>query len=154
MYHLSWGTKINQAISHEINHILYSHESVVDNSGLGWYSYTKISFLKQENITSSRILMAFVSAWKQHHLHSKDYIVGWELFGRCAGRGKVISIAAPLSSGEWELFDFECDPGKTRECSKQEPELIWKAVDCWNEYMARDGCTWKPSKIHWIAFGL
>jgi arylsulfatase len=65
--------------------------------------------------------------------------IGWELFGNRAVRmdnWKLVSICAPMGTGEWQLFDLATDPGETRDLAAERPEIRDMLAGHWDEYAA------------------
>jgi arylsulfatase len=65
--------------------------------------------------------------------------IGWELFGNRAVRmdnWKLVSICAPLGTGEWQLFDLATDPAETRDLAAERPDVRDLLAAHWEEYAA------------------
>jgi arylsulfatase len=63
--------------------------------------------------------------------------VGWELFEMKAyirNKWKILRLPKPFSTGDWQLFDLEKDPGETTDLSKQFPEIRNELIEGWNQY--------------------
>jgi arylsulfatase A-like enzyme len=70
-------------------------------------------------------------------VHADGAGMGWELFERKAyikGKWKVLRLPAPFSTGEWQLFDLEKDPGEANDLSQQFPALRDSLVNEWMKY--------------------
>ncbi len=79
---------------------------------------------------------------KKINVHNKDYVMGWELFGRCAirkGKWKIRKIESPFGKGDFELFDMEKDPTESLDLSKQYPEVYSEMITHWNDYVKDNG---------------
>jgi len=64
-----------------------------------------------------------------------DEGMGWELFERKAyikGKWKILRLAKPFSTGDWQLFNIERDPGESHDLSQQFPA---KRDSLINDYM-------------------
>jgi arylsulfatase len=69
-------------------------------------------------------------------IHQDDG-VGWELFEMKAyirNKWKILRLPKPFSTGDWQLFDLEKDPGETTDLSKQFPEIRNELIEGWNQY--------------------
>lgn len=63
--------------------------------------------------------------------------VGYELFGNkafFADGWKVLWMAAPNGTGEWELFDLKQDPGELNDLGKKHPQKLKQLVARWEQY--------------------
>ncbi|HEV8081875.1 MAG TPA: arylsulfatase [Chitinophagaceae bacterium] len=79
---------------------------------------------------------------KKSYVHNDDYVMGWELFGRCAirqGKWKITKIEPPFGNGEFEMFDMEKDPTESHDLSKQYPDKYKQMLDHWNDYVKENG---------------
>jgi arylsulfatase A-like enzyme len=68
--------------------------------------------------------------------------VSWELFGsRAVRKGdlKLLWLAKPFGSGDWELYDLANDPGELNGLSKQRPQLLDDMVEIWEQYARETG---------------
>jgi arylsulfatase len=75
---------------------------------------------------------------KATHVHDDNYVMGWELFGRCAirkGKWKITKIEPPFGKGEFELFDMEKDPTESHDVSLQYPDKFKELLDAWKAYV-------------------
>jgi len=75
-------------------------------------------------------------------IHNDDYVMGWELFGRCAlrkGKWKITKIEPPFGKGVFELFDMEKDPTESHDLSKQYPDIYNELLDEWKAYVKDNG---------------
>jgi arylsulfatase len=71
-------------------------------------------------------------------VHSDDYTMGWELFGRRAmirGSWKAVWIHEPYGDGKWWLFNLASDPTETTDLSKENPEKLAELVAAWDAYV-------------------
>ncbi|HEY6976630.1 MAG TPA: arylsulfatase [Chitinophagaceae bacterium] len=79
---------------------------------------------------------------KKNYVHTDDYVMGWELFGRCAirkGKWKITKIEPPFGKGVFELFDMEKDPTESRDLSKQYPDKYNELLNEWKRYVEENG---------------
>ncbi len=79
---------------------------------------------------------------KKKYVHDEEYVMGWELFGRCAvrnGKWKITKIEPPFGKGIFELFDIEKDPIESNDLSKQNPQVYQEMLSHWNEYVKDNG---------------
>jgi arylsulfatase A-like enzyme len=69
-------------------------------------------------------------------VHS-DEGIGWELFERKAfikGNWKILRLAKPFGTGDWQLFDLEKDPGEANDLSQQFPAKRDSLISDWKQY--------------------
>jgi arylsulfatase A-like enzyme len=69
-------------------------------------------------------------------VHSDDGM-GWELFERKAfikGNWKILRLAKPFGTGDWQLFNLEKDPGEVNDLSLQFPAKRDSLVNDWMHY--------------------
>ena len=79
---------------------------------------------------------------KQLYVHPEDYVMGWELFGRCAirkGKWKITKIESPFGNNTFRLFDIIEDPTESRDLSKQFPEVYQEMLQHWQQYVKDNG---------------
>jgi arylsulfatase len=79
---------------------------------------------------------------KKNYVHNEDYIMGWELFGRCAlrkGKWKITKIEPPFGKGVFELFNMEKDPTESNDLSKQYPDKYTEMLAHWKDYVKDNG---------------
>jgi len=79
---------------------------------------------------------------KKSYVHDENYIMGWELFGRCAirkGKWKITKIEPPFGKGVFELFDMEKDPTESHDLAKQYPDIYNELLDDWKAYVKENG---------------
>ena len=79
---------------------------------------------------------------KKNYVHNEDYVMGWELFGRCAvrkGKWKITKIEPPFGKGVFELFDMDDDPTETHDLSNQYPEKYLEMLGHWKNYVKDNG---------------
>jgi arylsulfatase A-like enzyme len=70
-------------------------------------------------------------------IHSADEGMGWELFERKAfvrGKWKILRLPAPFSTGQWQLFDLEKDPGEMTDISSAFPAIRDSLINDWLQY--------------------
>ena len=66
---------------------------------------------------------------------------GVHLFGNRGfrrGKWKITNTQPPLSTGEWELFDLETDPGETKDLSAEFPEIKAELLAGFDQYVAEN----------------
>lgn len=95
--------------------------------------------------------MLSVLKGEQDAVHTEDYIMGWELFGRRGirqGDWKIVwePIATPweprdpdISGDVWRLYNIANDPGEQIDLSKQEPEKLTVLIEQWEKYVQETG---------------
>jgi arylsulfatase len=69
-------------------------------------------------------------------VHSNDGM-GWELFEMKAyikGNWKILRLAQPFGTGQWQLCDLEKDPGETTDVSDKFPDIKNELIKAWNDY--------------------
>lgn len=79
---------------------------------------------------------------KATYVHDSNYVMGWELFGRCAlrkGKWKITKIEPPFGKGVFELFDIEKDPTESHDVSLQYPDKYQEMLNAWKEYVKDNG---------------
>jgi len=79
---------------------------------------------------------------EKNYVHAENYVMGWELFGRCAvrkGKWKITKIEPPFGKGVFELFDMEKDPTESHDLSNQYPDKYLEMLDHWNAYVKENG---------------
>ena len=66
-----------------------------------------------------------------------DEGMGWELFERKAyikGHWKILRLAKPFGTGEWQLYDLEKDPAEANDLSLQFPAKRDSLISGWMQY--------------------
>jgi len=79
---------------------------------------------------------------KETYVHNDNYVMGWELFGRCAlrkGKWKITKIEPPFGKGVFELFDIENDPTESHDLSKEYPGKYRELLSNWSTYVKDNG---------------
>ena len=79
---------------------------------------------------------------EKNNIHNEDYVMGWELFGRCAlrkGKWKITKIEPPFGKGVFELFNMEKDPTESHDLSKQYPDKYNELLNEWKAYVKDNG---------------
>ncbi|MEO5999383.1 MAG: arylsulfatase [Chitinophagaceae bacterium] len=79
---------------------------------------------------------------KRTYVHKDNYVMGWELFGRCAlrkGKWKITKIEPPFGKGVFELFDLEKDPTESHNLSDLHPGKYLEMLDHWKSYVEDNG---------------
>ncbi len=84
-------------------------------------------------------------------VHTDDYTIGWELFGRRAvrqGDWKIVWEPAgipweprdpSIEANKWRLYNLENDPGEQVDLAKQEPDQLRALIGQWNNYVKETG---------------
>ncbi len=75
-------------------------------------------------------------------IHDEAYVMGWELFGRCAirqGKWKITQIEPPFGSNVFELFNLEEDPTESHDVASLHPDQYRKMLDYWQKYVEENG---------------
>ncbi len=79
---------------------------------------------------------------KKNFVHDEEYVMGWELFGRCAvrkGKWKITKMERPFGRGVFQLFDIEEDPTESKDLSKRYPEKYKEMLAHWRDYVKDNG---------------
>jgi len=79
---------------------------------------------------------------EKNKIHNDDYVMGWELFGRCAlrkGKWKITKIEPPFGKGVFELFNIKDDPTESHDLSKQYPDKYNELLNEWKNYVKDNG---------------
>ena len=66
--------------------------------------------------------------------------VGIHLFGNRGyrrGQWKISNTQPPLSTGQWELFDLEADPGEVNDLAEARPDLLRELLAEYDGYLER-----------------
>ena len=50
------------------------------------------------------------------------------------GKFKASYVPKPFGEASWKLFDILQDPGETMDISKENPEILQKLINSWNDY--------------------
>ncbi|MCB0431594.1 MAG: hypothetical protein KDD18_00620, partial [Mangrovimonas sp.] len=50
------------------------------------------------------------------------------------GKFKASYVPKPFGEASWKLFDILQDPGETTDISKENPEILQKLINSWNDY--------------------
>lgn len=75
-------------------------------------------------------------------IHEDDTAVSWELFGMRAvrkGDFKLLWLAEPFGSGDWQLYDLTKDPGELNDLSTLHPKLRAEMIEIWDRYSRETG---------------
>ncbi len=78
----------------------------------------------------------------QNYVHDEDYVMGWELFGRCAlkkGDWKITKVEAPFGKSKFELFNLKEDPAESYDLADEYPEKYEKLLSDWEQYVKETG---------------
>ncbi len=79
---------------------------------------------------------------KKNKIHDENYVMGWELFGRCAvrkGKWKITKIEPPFGKGVFELFDMENDPTESHDVSQEKKDVYLEMLAQWKKYVSENG---------------
>ena len=79
---------------------------------------------------------------KANVVHEDDIAVSWELFGMRAvrmGDFKLLWLAKPYGTGDWQLYDLARDPGELNDLSTLHPKLHTEMIEIWNRYSRETG---------------
>jgi arylsulfatase A-like enzyme len=79
---------------------------------------------------------------KAPQVHKEDYVMGWELFGRCAlrkGKWKITKIEPPFGKSVFELFNLEEDPSESHDLSDRYPDKYREMLAEWEHYVNDNG---------------
>lgn len=79
---------------------------------------------------------------KKNYVHDENYVMGWELFGRCAvrkGKWKITKMEPPFGKGVFELYDMDKDPTESQDLSGQYPAKYKEMLDHWKDYVKENG---------------
>jgi arylsulfatase A-like enzyme len=86
-------------------------------------------------------MLPFLSG-KKDRVHDDHYVMGWELFGRCAirqGKWKISKIEPPFGKGVFELFDLDKDPTESHDLAMEFPDKYQEMLLHWNTYVNENG---------------
>lgn len=70
-------------------------------------------------------------------VHNANDGMGWELFERKAyirGKWKILRMPPPFSTGDWQLFDLEKDPGEVNDLSQHFLAIRDSLINDWTKY--------------------
>jgi arylsulfatase A-like enzyme len=79
---------------------------------------------------------------KKHYVHENDYVMGWELFGRCAlrkGKWKIVKIEPPFGTGVFQLYNIEADPTESVDLRILHPDQYNEMLLDWEDYVKQNG---------------
>lgn len=79
---------------------------------------------------------------KKNYVHEENYVMGWELFGRCAirkGKWKITKIEQPFGKGVFELFNMDEDPTESHDLSKHNSAKYSELLKDWKAYVKDNG---------------
>ncbi len=88
-----------------------------------------------------RSLLSYLNR-KTNYVHDANYVMGWELFGRCAirkSKWKITKIEPPFGKGDFELFNIEEDPTESHDLSEKYPSIYQEMLDHWKAYVNENG---------------
>ncbi len=112
-------------------------------------TFLDIANAKYPSVEFGRTIMPYKGASllplltkEKNRIHSDDYVMGWELFGRCAirkGKWKITKIEPPFGKGVFELFNMDDDPTESHDLSKQYPDKYNELLNAWKDYVKDDG---------------
>ena len=70
-------------------------------------------------------------------VHTADYVMGWELFGRRAlrkGDWKIVYLFPPHGQSRWQLFNLKDDPSELNDLAAARPDVLNELLLEWNRY--------------------
>jgi arylsulfatase len=112
-------------------------------------TFLDIANIKYPSVYKGRSLVAYkgtsllpLLTKEKRSVHNDDYVMGWELFGRCAlrkGRWKISKIEPPFGKGVFELFNMNDDPTESHDLSKQYPGKYNELLSEWKTYVKENG---------------
>ncbi len=76
------------------------------------------------------------------YVHDEDYVMGWELFGRCAlkkGKWKITKVEAPFGKSKFALFNLTEDPTESNDLALEYPEKYQELLKEWEQYVNETG---------------
>lgn len=88
---------------------------------------------------------------KKAYVHNEEYVMGWELFGRCAirkGKWKITKMEPPFGKRVFELFNMEEDPTESHDLSIQYPDKYKEMLDHWKNYVKENGVILVTGELH------
>ena len=71
-----------------------------------------------------------------------DREMGFELYGLRAfrrGEWKILRLAEPYGSGDWQLYRLDEDPGEVRDLADEHPETVAELVEAWERWASEYG---------------
>ena len=86
-------------------------------------------------------LLPYLSGLRET-VHSENYIVGWELFGRFAlrkGDWKITQVEPPFGKGQFELYNIKKDPSESMDLSREFPVKYNELLNHWSDYLKDNG---------------
>ena len=78
-----------------------------------------------------------------------DREMGFELYGFRAyrkGRSKILRLAEPYGTGEWQLYRLDEDPGEVRDLAGKQPDKVVELVEAWERWANENRVFPKPGK--------
>ncbi len=95
----------------------------------------KVARMRGKSITK-------VLSGKQEKVYDNTEIIAGEMAnGRWARLGdyKASFVPEPYGEAKWKLFNLKTDPGETTDLSANNPELLKKIIEGWNQYASEVG---------------
>jgi arylsulfatase len=114
-------------------HVTDLMPTVLELSGISYPQQFKGKELRKP--LGKSLLPVLTGAAQQ--VHSSEEGMGWELFERKAyikGKWKILRLPQPFSTGEWQLYDLEKDPGEANDLSGQFPSIRDSLIMDWMQY--------------------
>jgi arylsulfatase len=71
-----------------------------------------------------------------------DREMGFELYGfRAYRRGpwKILRLAEPYGTGQWQLFSLDEDPGEVRDLADTQPDKLAELIEAWEDWASEYG---------------
>jgi arylsulfatase len=109
------------------------------------------TFKRNEILSLRGSSMLPVLKGESEAVHDKDYVMGWELFGRRGirkGEWKIVwePSATPWEprdpsdkDDQWRLYNIAADPGEQIDLSKQEKDKLDTLIGQWENYVKETG---------------
>jgi arylsulfatase len=79
---------------------------------------------------------------KKNYIHSKNHVMGWELFNRIAirqGNWKLVLIEPPHGNKKWSLYNLKEDPLEQNDLARIKNEKLKEMIVLWHAYRDQNG---------------
>jgi len=79
---------------------------------------------------------------EKDRVHDENYVMGWELFDRCAvrkGDWKILKIESPFGKGRFELYNIANDPTESNDVAEKYPDKYQEMLAHWTSYVKDNG---------------